>query len=71
MSQDMTQTKSERSEDETRTALLQLLQLLAREVVNRLKQQHAVPEHGEPMKDKILKRELPVKTCKNPTNGVH
>ena len=56
MSQETTQTKSEKSEDETRNALLQLLQLLAREVVKRLKQQQATPEHGEPMKDKVARR---------------
>ena len=41
MPQDTTQTKSERSEDEIRNALLQFLQLIARDVVKRLKQQQA------------------------------
>jgi len=71
MSQETTQTKSEKSEDETRNALLQLLQLLAREVVKRLKQQQATPEHGEPMKDKMLEGKLPVKTRQNSMNDAH
>ena len=71
MSQDTTQTKSERSEDEIRNALLQLLQFLARDVVKRLNQQQAATEHGEPVEDKVLKGKLPVKTRHNSRNGVH
>ena len=41
MPQDTTQAKSDRSEDEIRNALLQFLQLIARDVVKRLKQQQA------------------------------
>ena len=68
MSQDPTQTQSERWEDEIRNALLQFLQIIARDVVIRLKQQQASPEHGEPVKDKVQEGDLPVKTRQNPSN---
>ena len=71
MSQDPTQTQSERSEDEIRNALLQLLQIIARDVVTRLKKQQASPEHDEPVKDKVLEGKPPVKTRQNSMNGAH